>query len=206
MRLQGISFMMTFKSDWLDRTAFVGIGGCGRNMLETWQLRLPEGAPCLAVDRDKRAFITSGKSECRVILSGIKSKSSTVEYSDSVQKEVQNSLKEHLPIMDDQLVDRDSVILLAGLGGVVGSWASQLLCNHFISVGKQVDTVLVMPFSFEQDRLKVAKLSLSGFDGRAHRVLCFNDYLIKHTPDGISMQDAFEIMNEKAFEMLNLDA
>jgi len=61
--------------------------------------------------------------------------------------------------------------------------------------------VLVMPFGFESERMKVAEYALPGFDGAASRVLCFNDYLIKHTPEHTSMADAFEIMNKKAFEL-----
>jgi len=45
---------------------------------------------------------------------------------------------------------------------------------------------------------------LPGFDGDANRLLCFNDYLIKHTPEYASMADAFDMMNEKAFELLSM--
>jgi len=184
--------------------AFIGVGGCGRSMLTCWQDKLPEGALSIAVDRDKRSFVTSGEGECRLLLANIKSKGSAVEYAASVRQEVEKSLTEHLSALDAQLSSVQTVILLAGLGGVVGTWASQLLCNHLQAAGKQVVTVLVMPFSFERDRLQVAEASLPDFDGMAHRVLCFNDYLIKHTPENTSMKDAFAIMNEKAFELLSI--
>jgi len=62
--------------------------------------------------------------------------------------------------------------------------------------------VLVMPFGFERERVKVADEALAGFDGKAHQVLCFNDSLSKHMPKDISLSGAFEIMNEKVFELL----
>ncbi len=69
---------------------------------------------------------------------------------------------------------------------------------------KQVVTVLVMPFGFESERMKVAEYALPGFDGDANRVLCFNDYLIKHTPENTSMAYAFDMMNQKAFDLLSM--
>jgi len=194
---------MTDKREPAQGTALIGIGGCGCSMLENWQDKLPEEALCIAVDRDKREFIASGQFEHRIILTNVKSKASTVEYAESVRNEVEGSLEKHLPALDQVMNGRVPVILLAGLGGVIGTWGSQLLCNHLTARNRAVVTVLVMPFGFERERVKVAEAALSGFDGAAHRVLCFNDYLIKHAPEGTSMQDAFEIMNTKAFELMS---
>ena len=193
---------MTDMSEHRHRTALIGIGGCGISMVQSWQTRLPESVCCTAMDRDKREFVKSSRFEQKIILSGIKSKASTVEYAESVRKELKESLQSHLPELDQQLADNESVILVAGLGGVIGTWGSQLLCNHLTAREKQVVTVLTMPFGFERERIKVAEAALPGFDGAAHRVLCFNDYLIKHTPDGTLMEDAFNIMNDKAFDLI----
>ena len=184
----------------------IGIGGCGISMVQSWRSRMPEGVRCIAMDRDKRDFVKSSRFEQKIILSGIKSKASTVEYAESVRKELEASLQSHLLDLDQQLAENGSVILVAGLGGVIGTWGVQLLCNHLTAREKSVITMLTMPFGFERERIKVAEAALPGFDGAAHRVLCFNDYLIKHTPDGISMEDALNIMNDKAFEMIPFDA
>jgi len=100
------------------------------------------------------------------------------------------------------LENRNNIILLGGMGGLTGTWVSQLLCNELIAKGKKVVTVLVMPFGFEKNRVKVAEEALDGFDGKEHQVLCLNDSLSKYTPEGTSVQDAFEIMNEKVFELI----
>jgi len=185
------------------KMALIGIGGCGRSMLKCWRDKQPDGALCIAVDRDKRSFVTSDACELQLMLANIKSKGSTVEYVDSVRQEVKASLAEHLPSLESGLSDKNKVILLAGLGGVIGTWASQILCNHLQSVGKKVETVLVMPFGFERERMKVAEYALPDFDGGADRLLCINDYLLKHTPEDISFEDALEIMNEKAFDLMS---
>jgi len=152
---------MTNEHDQPSNMAFLGFGGCGVHMLESWQKMLPDGALCIALDRDEKDFHRKKKF-------------------------------------------KNSVIILAGLGGVIGTWASQLICNRLVAMDKQVVTVLAMPFGFESERMKVAEYALPSFDGAAHRVLCFNDYLIKHTPEHTSMADAFDIMNQKAFDLLNI--
>ncbi|MFQ5356433.1 MAG: hypothetical protein ACE5DY_08125 [Mariprofundaceae bacterium] len=192
---------MISEPDKLSKVAFIGVGGGGVNMLESWLDKLPGDALCIALDRDEKSFHRKKIFEHKLVLSKVKAVGSTVEYSASVKSEVQASIDEQKYELEALLKDRDNVIVLAGLGGVIGTWASQLICNRLIAMDKQVVTVLVMPFGFERERMKVAEYALPGFDGAAHRVLCFNDYLIKHTPENASMADAFEIMNQKAFEL-----
>jgi len=185
----------------LSKAAFIGIGGCGINMLESWLDKLPDGALCFALDRDEKDLQRKEKFKHKLPLLNIKASGSTVEYSKSVRAEVEKSIDHKISELIAMLQNRNRVIILAGLGGVLGSWASQVICNHLVAMEKQVVTVLVMPFGFEDERMKVAELALTGFDGSAHRVLCYNDYLIRHAPEGASISEAFEIMDEKAFEL-----
>jgi len=184
--------------------ALVGIGGCGVHMLASWLDKLADDALCIAMDRDAKDFHRKKKFKHKLALSRVKSLGSTVEYSRSVQAEVERSMDKQMPELTAMLQGWNNVIILAGLGGVIGTWASQYICNQLIAMDKQVVTVLVMPFGFESKRIKVAEAALAGFDGSALRVLCFNDYLIKHTPADTSLTDAFDIMNEKAFELLQM--
>ena len=188
----------------LSGSAFIGIGGCGLNMLDSWLDKLPDDDLCIAIDRDEKDLHRKNQFAHKIALSSIKSLGSTVEYSESVRAEVERSIDKVKSELANLLQNRPRVVLVAGLGGVIGTWASQIICNRHIATDKQVVTVLVMPFGFERARVKVAEQALSGFDGAARRVLCFNDYLIKHSPDQTSMTDAFEIMNEKAFELLGM--
>jgi len=193
---------MTNKSDRLSNIAFIGVGGCGVTMLESWLDKLPNNALCVAIDRGERYFYKKTKFKNKIALLNVKSINSTVEYSESVISEVQASIDEQMPKLTVMLQDMNRVVILAGLGGVIGSWASQIICNRLIAMNKQVVTVLVMPFSFTREAVKVADFALPRFDGAAHRVLCFNDYLIKNTPKHISLEESLKIMNEKTFELL----
>ena len=195
---------MTTEAARLSNNAFIGVGGCGVNMLESWLNMLPPDVLCIALDRDEKDFRRKKKFRHKLALLNIKCLNSTVEYSESVKTEVQVSLDQQMSELTFMLRDHDFVVILAGLGGVVGSWGSQIICNRLVAMNKQVTTVLVKPFGFERERMKVAEYALPGFDGTAHRVLCINDYLLKHTPKDISFEDALDIMNEKAFELLGM--
>ncbi|MDX8397537.1 MAG: hypothetical protein R8K49_04370 [Mariprofundaceae bacterium] len=195
---------MVSDPDRLSKVAFIGIGAGGVSMLESWLDMLPGDALCIALDRDEKYFHRKKKFKHKLALCNVKSEGSSVEYSESVRAEVEKSVDDKMSGLTAMLQSRNHVVLLAGLGGVIGTWASQIICNRLIAIDKQVVTVLVMPFGFENERMKVAEHALPSFDGTAHRVLCFNDYLIKHTPENTSMADAFDIMNAKAFELLGV--
>jgi len=183
--------------------ALLGIGGGGINMLESWQNKLPKNSLCVAVDRNEKPFLNR-PTEHKLALMKIKALGSTVEYAESAQAEVARSIDHKMPELLDLLQGRERVILMAGLGGVIGTWATQIICNRLVAMDKQVVTVLIMPFGFERERIKVAECALPGFDGSADRVLCYNDYLIKHTPEHTSFEEALEIMNEQAFQLLSM--
>jgi len=170
----------------------IGIGGCGMNMMISWLSKLPDDALCIGVNRDRKRLSGEIGITHKVFL-GAKIFS---------QAEMQVSMKKEMLNIMAILENRKNIILLAGMGGVTGTWGSQFLCNELIARGKEIVTVLVMPFGFERERVKVADEALAGFDSKAHQVLCFNDSLNKHTPKDASLADAFDIMNEKVFELL----
>jgi len=195
---------MADESDRLSKTVLIGIGGCGVSMLESWLTRLSDDVLCIAIDRDEKYFCRKKKFKLKMVLSNVKCIGSTVEYSKSAQIEVQTSVDKQMPILTALLQNRDRVIILAGLGGVIGTWGSQYICNRLISMGKKVVTILVMPFEFASGDMDVIDYALPGFDGDAHRVFCFNEYLIKHVPKNTSLLDALDMMNEKVFELLTM--
>jgi len=182
---------------------YIGIGGCGMNMLITWMKYLQSGSCTLAVNRDRNRLTVAEGFDHKLLLSEVAAEDEHGELRTASKRQIASSVKNHLDALSEMVGERNQIILLAGLGGATGTWASQTICNHFVAAEKQLVTVLVMPFAFERQRVKVAEQALTGFDGSAHRVLCYNDYLISHSPDNTSLEDAFEMMNGKAFELLN---
>jgi len=187
----------------MKKSAFIGVGGCGINMLKSWSKHLPSEICRIVINRGEHELKRS--SGMNIFILNKRSTVSGIEkiYMVAGERQIQTAMQQHMIELTDILKDHQTVVLLAGLGGQTGTWATQLLCNHLVSIGKRVVTVLVMPFSFERKRVELAEQSLAGFDGSAHRVLCFNDYLIRHTPEDTSLEAGFEFMNEKAFDLLS---
>jgi len=181
---------MTTSSTWKEQTTCIGIGGCGMNILEAWQPWLPEGIQSVAINSDKKRLDKETAITNKIFLVG-----------DS-KKQLQASMAEHMSELITTLGGREHIILLAGLGGISGTWASQLICNHMLSIGKQVVTVLVQPFTFEGERVKIAQSSLSGFDTKANSILCYNSEISKLVPGNTSLKDTFTIMHKKTFDLL----
>ncbi len=59
--------------------------------------------------------------------------------------------------------------------------------------------MLVMPFAFEGERVKMPRAALAAMPAFPRQVLCHNDDLIRHAPKGASMKEAFSVMNELLF-------
>jgi len=76
---------------------------------------------CIAIDRDGKDFRRKKKFKHKFTLLNVKCLNSTVEYSESVKAEVQASLDQQMSELTFMLRDHDFVVILAGLGGLVGS-------------------------------------------------------------------------------------
>lgn len=196
---------MNVMHKYIGEAAFVGVGGCGMNMLEGWlKKHLPVSVCTIGVNRDAWRLSKTTNIMEEVFLAEVSSVDGENELLPVTREQVQESMHRHMGELTGMLQDSSIVYLLAGLGGASGTWASQLICNHLQSIGKQVVVVLTMPFSFEKKRLKVAEAALADFDGLAHRIICYNDYLIQHSPEETSLEKAFEYMNDQAFESVKM--
>jgi len=51
--------------------AFIGCGGCGVRMLESWLKRLPENVLCIALDRDEKDFHKNNSFKHKLVLSKV---------------------------------------------------------------------------------------------------------------------------------------
>jgi len=186
----------------MDETAFIGVGGCGINMLKSWAPHLPQEVCRIAINRDKNGLKLAGDISTVLLNRLCIINGEAKVFMPTGKKQIQASMQQQMAELTDMLDRRNNIILLAGLGGMTGTWVTQVICNHLLSIGKQVVTVLVVPFSFERKRMELAEKSLVDFDGSEHRIICYNDILIRHLPEGTSLADGLESMNEKAFELL----
>ncbi len=178
-------------------TALIGLGGCGANMLADWLPHLPAQLRCLIMDRAEE-MPYAPKPVHALSLPGIRSVHATVEYMHSVQAEVQASLDARLTDIEAILQGYERVVLLAGLGGVVGSHATLWLAAHLLATGRHVAACLVMPFTFERETMLVAERIRERIHPDVRTIFCLNDELYRHLPPGTSMTAAFRHMNRQA--------
>jgi len=173
--------------------AFIGVGGCGANILEFLALRLSGDACLVAINNDKARLRTQTPIFFeQVLLVG--------ELTSQRASEV--IIRRHLFELENKIADYQFVCLLTGLGGKVGSWVTAILAQRFKTAGKTVLVVAVKPFDFEmvrQERADKAIEELSCFEGL---LLFSNQQLITATSSEISMQDLFLTMNEAIFKAL----
>ena len=183
-------------------TVFVGIGGCGIGMLRSWMSRLPDRVASIAVDRDDRSIVSSTGFDRDILLSSVKAHGSSFEYADAARVEVARAIENQWTQIEASLDNASSVVLLAGLGGVVGSGGAVEVGCRLVERRFDVTAMLVMPFAFEGDRVKMARAALAAMPAFSRQILCHNDYLIRHAPKGASMNEAFDVMNDRAWDLL----
>ncbi len=181
---------------------FIALGGCGAAMLQAWLPRLAESDLTVAMDRAGRQQKRLRGIRHVIGLHGIRMQGAFAEHADAARVEVARAIENQWPQIEACLDKRSSVVLLAGLGGVVGSWGAVEVGHRLFAQGFEVTAMLVMPFAFEGERMKMARAALAAMPAFPRQVLCHNDYLIRHAPKGASMKEAFGVMNDKAWELL----
>jgi len=181
---------------------FIALGGCGAAMLQAWLPRLAESDLTVAIDRAGRQQERSSGIRHVFGLHGIRMQGACAEHAEAARCEVARAIEAEWLRIDACLDEGSSVVLLAGLGGVVGSWGAVEIGNRLVARGLDVTAMLAMPFAFEGERVKMARAALAAMPAFPRQVLCRNDYLIRHAPKGASMEEAFGVMNDKAWELL----
>jgi len=174
--------------------AFVGIGGCGMNLLDACMKHLPDEACCIAINRDAQRLNQADGDLYKVFLAEVSALDGQGELLPISPAQVQASMHKHMGELTNKLQGCDAVVLMAGLGGATGTWASQPVLAHLKSMAKQVKTVLVLPFNFEQKRLLIARESLTQFCVSDYLLVCSNQDLIRHSLVHTSMLNAFNAM------------
>jgi len=183
-----------------NEVVYIGIGGCGVSILEYGMGLLPKGATCIAVDRDGKTFNQVKNIKHKLPLFKIRITGSHLEYSEQAKEQIQESIYVQRLRLDLLLKQTSRVVVIAGIGGVVGSWATLLLCNQFIEEGKLVDLVLVKPFAFEKGRAELVEYVLPLFSDKIRQYIFHNDNLTSSS--NLSMKESFDNMNKQIFEAL----
>jgi len=178
----------------IENIALVGVGGGGMNTLHG----LLEGnipvTKCIVVNRNE-LFLNASKADVKIKLDA--SKNNPEVIAKSVQKRILQ--------IREVLSGIDAVVLVAGLGGMTGTYASPEIARIAKDLGLSVWAVVVMPFEFEGSRR--VKEAQKGFDKLSQLVdgiRCVKNQELMVAGHSVSMLEAFKPVDIAVTELIGM--
>jgi len=182
--------------------AFIGMGGCGMNMLEDMADGLPEDACTIGINRDAERMSKPTNIRRRILLDELSATDERGDLFPAGKAEMQTAMQCHWPELEPMLHAADSICILAGLGGATGSWGSEFMLQHVNDLEKQTIMIAVEPFRFETRRCEVAKHVLEDLRAADCLLVFSNQQMLNFLPES-SMTAGFSYMHQLIFETLN---
>ncbi len=177
------------------RILLVGVGGMGVNALQNLSSSGAEYPSRVAVDTDGAVLDVSASPRCIQIGAHLTDGMSTGGDVDLGRR----SANADFVKLRELFTDTDIVVLLAGLGGGVGSGATPVIAQTARDEGALVITVATLPFPFEGDeRVRIAEKSLDLLRRYSQAVITMpNQYLLDALGEDVSLTDAFRKADEE---------
>ena len=175
------------------KVAVIGVGGGGMNSLEAICTKEWPGVQFIAVNRDKlriRKWVGSDS----ILLDARKNSRDCIEASAMCQDLHIRSI----------LAGKDALILIAGLGGMTGTYATPTIARIAKTMGIKTWAVAIMPFEFEgKKRMQVAQEGIQLLKEQSVVVLAVtNQRLTKLCEENTPMLDAFRKVDEVAAKVV----
>jgi len=173
------------------------------NLLQACLKHFPSDTCSIAINRDGEWLNEKDGVFHRIFLAEVSGLDERGELLPASREQVHASMQQHMVELTEKLQGCSSIVLLAGLGGATGTWATQIVLESLQGEGMQVASVLVLPFNFERKRLLKARESLPLFPACDYLLICPNQDLIQHLPAHTSMLDAFDVMGDQICNVLH---
>ena len=173
------------------RIAVVGIGGAGCNVVN--DIYWADGSiDTVAINTDKISLRSTSADKkvclCRDVTKGEGAKGDTLLG--------ERCAKAHMEEIRDALRGHDTVILIAGMGGGTGTGVTPVVATIAHSLDIITITIAVKPFSFETQRMRVAKEGISKISAICPMtVVIENDKILAAVPEA-TMDEAFKTVNQ----------
>ncbi|MDR0335273.1 MAG: cell division protein FtsZ [Methanomassiliicoccaceae archaeon] len=173
------------------RIVVVGIGGAGCNIVD--DIYWADGSiDTVAINTDKDSLKRTSADRkvclCRDVTKGEGAKGDTLLG--------ERCAKAHMEEIRDALKDHDTVFIIAGMGGGTGTGVTPVVAAIAHSLDLITMTIAVKPFSFETQRVRVAKEGISKISAICPMtVIIENDKIAENAPN-VTMDEAFELVNE----------
>lgn len=173
------------------RTAVIGIGGAGCNMVGDIYWDLPS-VDSIAINTDKESLSKVDADRklliCKDVTRGEDAKGSSLVGRRCAQA--------HLEEIEGMMSDYDVIYVVSGMGGGTGSGAAPVIAETAQRLNRVVFSIAVAPFSFETARSRTAKESIAHLRSVCPMtVVIENDLVLKRMPN-LSMEDAFGAVNK----------
>jgi cell division protein FtsZ len=179
------------------RIAVVGIGGAGCNIVN--DIYWADGSlDTVAINTDKDSLRKTSADKkvclCRDVTKGEGAKGDTLLG--------ERCAKAHMEEIRDALKDHDTVFLIAGMGGGTGTGVTPVVAAIAHSLNIITMIIAVKPFSFEANRMKVAREGISKISAICPMtVVIENDKVAANAPD-VTMEKAFEMVNQSVVKFV----
>ena len=181
------------------RIKVIGIGGGGGSIVSDMGKSLSK-ATFMVADTDLRSLKKKGKIKYFVFgqefTHGLGT-GSNVELS----KQAAESVKERI---EEVVKDQDIVVLVASLGGGVGSGAAQVFAKIAKNYNVMTLGIFLLPFKFEgQDKQKIARESLKHLKNQLNVSLVIpNERIFKVIAEDTMITEAFSMVNKNLIQSL----
>ncbi|GHT82360.1 hypothetical protein FACS1894125_4770 [Actinomycetota bacterium] len=168
----------------------LGIGGCGCNFINFATNEGLADFEKIAVISDE-SQLSSTDADVRFILG----KNSTSGLGAAGDPNLGEKIaKEDISEIQQLLDGASSIVLVAGLGGGVGSGATPVIAEVAKSMGIQTAAIVTMPFSFEgEDKKSIAQESLQKIKEQIESVTVLkNDDLMSSADANVTLKQAYK--------------
>ncbi|MDR3075060.1 MAG: cell division protein FtsZ [Candidatus Methanoplasma sp.] len=179
------------------RVAVVGLGGAGCNVVSVFYNALAP-VDTIAINTDRKALDETVADRKLYICKEVTKGEGTRGDAGLGNK----CAKVHEENIEKALIGHDIVFLVVGLGGGTGTGAASVVADICNRNNMMTFTIAINPFSFESDRLSVARNGL-----RSIRAVCPNTFTIENDkvlelmPDA-TFSEAVRAVNESIMDFV----
>ncbi|MDR2866666.1 MAG: cell division protein FtsZ [Methanomassiliicoccaceae archaeon] len=179
------------------RIAVVGVGGAGCNVLN--DIYWADGSlDTIAINTDKESLKNTMSDKkvclCKDVTKGEGAKGDTLL--------AERCARAHEDEIYDALKGHDTVFIVAGMGGGTGTGVAPVVAAIAHSLDIITIMIAIRPFSFEAQRMKVAKEGISKISAMCPMtVVIENDRILGNVPD-VTMNEAFRIVNNSVTKFI----
>jgi len=180
------------------RITIAGVGGAGCHIIARMVAAMPEGPKCVAIDTDTRCLDISG-APSRLQIGKRVAKGMGAGGDVSLGRLAASNDAE---LVEAMLADTDLLLIVAGLGGGVGTGAVPMILETARDADVMTFCFLTLPFAFEETpREETARGGLARIQSQADAVIALpNDALSAWLGENVRIDKAFERAEEVTCE------